>query len=161
MKKQAFLNKLYREGKIRIVDPSAQIQEAYRKKSESYLISAKILLENGRLEETVSMAYYSMYYMVLALLFKTGIKCENHSGATILLESLYGIDNTPIIAAKRERIDKQYYVDFAITAEDVRDSIEEAEVFCADLLAFMERLHQGDISRLREGVVRLLEGPGE
>jgi len=46
-----------------------------------------------RVEETVSMAYYSMYYMLLALLFKTGIKCENHSGAMILLERLYGIDN--------------------------------------------------------------------
>lgn len=56
MKTQNFLSKLFREGKIRVVDPSAQVQEAYRKKSESYLISAKILLENGRLEETVSMA---------------------------------------------------------------------------------------------------------
>ncbi len=161
MKKQGFLNKLYREGKIQIVEPSAQVQEAYRKKSESYLISAKILLENARLEETVSMAYYSMYYMVLALLFKTGIKCENHSGAMILLESLYGLDNSRITAAKRDRIDKQYYVDFAITAEEVRDSMEEAEAFCADLYDFMERLHQGEISRLREEAVRLLEGPNE
>ena len=161
MRKQGFLNKLFREGKIQIVEPSAQVQEAYRKKSESYLVSAKILLENERLEETVSMAYYSMYYMVLALLFATGIKCENHSGAIILLENLYGIDNTRIAAAKRERIDKQYYVDFAITVEDVRDSIEETEAFYADLLDYMERLHQGDISRLREEAARLLEGsPG-
>jgi len=152
------LDKLHSEGKIRIVEPSVQVQEAYRKKSESYLASAKILFENGRLEETVSMAYYSMYYMVLALLFATGIKCENHSGAIILLENLYGIDNTRIAAAKRERIDKQYYVDFAITVEDVRDSIEEAEAFYADLLDYMERLHQGDISRLREEAARLLEG---
>jgi len=158
MRKQGFLNKLHHEGKIQIVEPSVQVQEAYRKKSESYLASAKILFENGRLEETVSMAYYSMYYMVLALLFATGIKCENHSGAIILLENLYGIDNTRIAAAKRERIDKQYYVDFAITVEDVRDSIEETEAFYADLLDYMERLHQGDISRLREEAARLLEG---
>jgi len=102
-----------------------------------------------------------MYYMVLALLFKTGIKCENHSGAMMLLEHLYGLDNCRIVAAKRDRIDKQYYVDFAITAEEVRDSIEEAEAFCADLYDFMERLHQGDISRLREEAVRLLDGPDE
>ncbi|NLM31049.1 MAG: HEPN domain-containing protein, partial [Methanomicrobiales archaeon] len=101
MRKQGFLNKLHHEGKIQIVEPSVQVQEAYRKKSESYLASAKILFENGRLEETVSMAYYSMYYMVLALLFATGIKCENHSGAMILLKSLYGIDNARIAAAKR------------------------------------------------------------
>ncbi len=156
---QNFLSKLSREGKIRIVEPSVHVREAYLKKSESYLISAKILFENRRLEETVSMAYYSMYYMVLALLFQTGIKCENHSGAVILLENLYGIDSSRIVAAKRDRIDKQYYVDFAIAAEDVRDSIEEAEAFCADLLDYMERLHQGDLSRLRETAVRLLETP--
>ena len=161
MKGQNFLHKLFREGKIRIVDPSLQVQEAYRRKSESYLISAKILLENGRLEETVSMAYYSMYYMLLALLFRTGIQCENHSGAIILLEGLYGIDNARIAAAKRDRIDKQYYVDFAVTAEDVRDSIEEAEAFNADLFDFMERLHQGDIARLKQEAARLLEGPDQ
>ena len=64
-----------------------------------------------------------------------------------------------IATAKRDRIDKQYYVDFAITAEEVRDSIGEAEIFCAELLDFMERLHQGEISRLREETVRLLGGP--
>lgn len=100
-----------------------------------------------------------MYYMVLALLFATGIKCEKHSGAIILLERLYGIDNHRIAAAKRDRIDKQYYIDFAITAEEVRDSIGETEASCADLYDFMERLHQGDISRLREEAVRLLDGP--
>ncbi len=51
MKGHNFLHKLFREGKIRIVDPSLQVQEAYRRKSESYLISAKILLENGRLKK--------------------------------------------------------------------------------------------------------------
>jgi len=155
------LTKLYHEGKIRIVDPSVQVQAAYRSKSESYLISAKILLENGRLEETVSMAYYSMYYMLLALLFKTGIQCENHSGAMILLEKLYGIDSSRIVAAKRDRVDKQYYVDFEITAVDVTESIEEAEVFCAGLLDYMERLHQGDIVRLRREALRILEGQAE
>lgn len=157
MNRLNFLNKLSREGKIQIVEPSVQVSEAYRKKSESYLISAKILFENGRLEETVSLAYYSMYYMTLALLYKTGIKCENHSAAMILLDCLYGIDNVRIAAAKKDRIDKQYYVDFAITKDDILSSIEEAEVFCADLLDFMERLHQGDISRLREEAVRLLD----
>lgn len=57
MKRQHFWHKLHREGKIQIVEPSLQIQEAYRKKSESYLTPAKILFENERLEEIVSMAY--------------------------------------------------------------------------------------------------------
>lgn len=158
MKGHNFLHQLYRERKIKIVEPSMQVREAYRKKSESYLISAKILLENGRLEETVSMAYYCMYYMALALLFQTGIKCENHSGAIILLEQLYGIDTADIIAAKKDRVDKQYYVDFSITAEEVRSSIEDAEIFYEDMIDYMERLHHKDITRLREKAVDLLEG---
>ncbi|KUG19904.1 hypothetical protein ASZ90_010363 [hydrocarbon metagenome] len=39
MRKQGFLSELFREGKIRLVEPSIQI-EACRKKSESYLTSA-------------------------------------------------------------------------------------------------------------------------
>jgi len=39
------------------------------------------------------MAYYSMYYSVLALFFATGIKCENHTAAIILLREIFAIDN--------------------------------------------------------------------
>ena len=73
MNRLNFLNNLSREGKIQIVEPSVQVCEAYRKKSESYLISAKILFENGRLEETVSLAYYSMYYPKLRLKIRVHI----------------------------------------------------------------------------------------
>jgi len=67
-----------------LVEPSDNIRDAYVKKSQSYLISAKLLLDNDRFEESVSMGYYSMYYAVMALFFATGIKCENHSAAIIL-----------------------------------------------------------------------------
>lgn len=134
------------------------MQDAYRNKSESYLMSAKILFENERLEETVSMAYYSMYYMLLALLFRTGIQCENHTGAILLLERLYGIDNEQISNAKQNRVDKQYYVDFAITSMEVAESIEEAEEFCIILFNYIERLHQGEIIRLRKKAYQILKG---
>lgn len=129
MKKANFLAKLYAQKKIQIVESSIEIKESYLIKSESNLISAKILLKNNKLEESVSLAYYSMYHSITALLFRVGIKCENHSAAIILLKKLFDIDNTDISLAKAERVDKQYYVDFHISLKEVEDMIRLAESF--------------------------------
>jgi uncharacterized protein (UPF0332 family) len=86
------------------------------------------------------MTYYSMYYSVLALFFATGIKCENHTAAVILLDEVFGIDNSAIESAKTERIDKQYYVTSAPVRDEVVDLIKAAESFDAELLDVIERL---------------------
>ena len=62
------------------------MKTAYRKKAESHLVSARLLLDNDLFEQSVSMAYYSMYYSVMALFFASGIKCENHTAAIVLLK---------------------------------------------------------------------------
>jgi uncharacterized protein (UPF0332 family) len=64
MKKTNFLNKIKKEGKLELVQPSEEMKQSYLIKSESNIISAKILLTNGRLEESVSLAYYSMYHLL-------------------------------------------------------------------------------------------------
>ena len=81
-----FLNKLKRQGKLELAESSDEIKQSYLEKSESNFISAKILLKNNRLEESISLIYYSMYHTLLALLFKIGVKSENHSGSIILLK---------------------------------------------------------------------------
>ncbi len=118
MSKINFLIKLKNQGKLELVEPSEELKEAYLRKSESYLNSAKILFQSSHLEESVSMAYYSMYYILSALLFKVGIKCENHSGSIQISKELFGLNIKDILFAKKERIDKQYYIDFHITRED-------------------------------------------
>lgn len=45
MKRIGFLAKLKREGTLEFVEPSEEIMQSYLKKSESYLGSAKILLQ--------------------------------------------------------------------------------------------------------------------
>ena len=92
--KQGFLKKLYNDKDLQLVAPNDVVKAAYLKKSESFLASAKLLRDNERFEESVSLTYYSMYYSVLALLFATGIKCENHSATIILLDDIFGIDNS-------------------------------------------------------------------
>ncbi len=145
MKKTSFLAKLYNEKKLSFVDPSEEIKTAYLQKSDKSLISAKTLLGIGNLEDCVSMAYYSMYHALLALLFKVGIKCENHTGAIILLNKVFGIDNKNIFNAKTERVDKQYYIDFNITKEDAKKLIIITEEFKSDIKDFIDKLNNEKI----------------
>lgn len=147
--RHGFYGKIHRQGHLRSVPPSMDMKRAYQRKSESYIVSARILFENGKLEEAVSMIYYSMFYMVLALLFRTGIKCENHSAAIYLLEDLYGLDNSAIVRAKIERIDKQYYIDFSLNREDVDELMEAADDFNAYIMDYTERMKGREVESLR------------
>lgn len=150
MKKINFLVKLKKQGKLELVEPSEEIKQSYQEKSESYLDSAKILLKNNHFEESISMAYYSMYYILTALLFKTGIKCENHSASIIISKELFGIDIAEVSFAKKERIDKQYYVDFHITKGETEKIIKIAEDFNAKLIDYIDRLNNEKIKAYRE-----------
>lgn len=156
MKKTNFLTKLQTEGKLKIIEPSEEIKEAYFVKSESNLISSKILFENNCFEESVSMAYYSMYNLLNALLFKVGIKCENHSGAIFLLKSLFNLDNSKLTFAKKERIDKQYYVDFNVTKKQVLETIKLAEESNKEIMNFIVKLQNKDINEYRTKFLAIL-----
>lgn len=150
------MGKLYKKEIIQLVEPSDEVKASYLLKSESNLASAKILLQNNRLEESVGLAYYSMYHSVTALLFKTGIKCENHAASIILLKRVFDIDNAEISFAKSERVDKQYYVDFHITRAEVIDAISISERFNKQLLDFISRMNQGDIIEYRTRLKNLI-----
>jgi len=154
--KQGFLKKLYNDKDLQLVAPNDGVKAAYLKKSESFLASAKLLRDNERFEESVSLTYYSMYYSVLALLFATGIKCENHSAAIILLDDIFGIDNSAIKSAKSERIDKQYYVATAPVRSEVITLIKTAELFNAELLDAIDRLTKDKIDSFRKKLLKLI-----
>ena len=72
-----------------------------------------------------------MYNCVIALMRKCGIKCENHTGNIILLKKLFRENELYhiISKAKKERVDKQYYVDFEITEKGVKETIKIAQDF--------------------------------
>ncbi len=150
MKKIIFLNKLRRERKLQIIEPSEEIKESYFGKSESNLASSKILLDNDKLEEAITLTYYGMYNMLIALFFKIGIKCENHTASIILLKYLFEIDNLSFEYAKKERIDKQYYTDFEIAKEEIIKAIEEAEEFNNNLFDFISKITNEDVERYRK-----------
>ena len=154
---KSFLIKLYKEKKLQIVEPSEEICESYIEKSESNLVSSKILYDKNCLEEAVALTYYSMYNLLLSLLFKVGIKSENHSGSIILLKEVFELDNSLISEAKKERIDKQYYTDFEITKQEVSGGIISAEDFSRELKGFIFGLNNSDIDSFRGKLKEILK----
>lgn len=160
MKRISFLIRLRKEGKLEIVEPSKEVAESYLKKSDSHFESAKILLESKKLEESVSIAYYAMYYCLLALLFKCGIKSENHAASILLLKELFNESELAkkISFGKKERIDKQYYTDFKLTKLDCEDMIKKAEGFIVECKKVIKQLNEEKINRSREELDNALEG---
>jgi len=90
--KNKFLNKLKKEETLELVGPSGDICDSYSEKSANCLKSAKLLLQNNLYENSISMSYYAMYNLLLAFLFRVGIKCENHGGSILLLKLLFAED---------------------------------------------------------------------
>lgn len=113
MKELNFLKKLKRKGVTELVEPSEGMKSSYLIKAENCLISAKILFQSELYENSTSEAYYCMYNSLLALLFKIGVKSENHSASIVLFDKLF--ENKELVKiiswAKEERVDKQYYVE--------------------------------------------------
>ena len=99
------------------------------------------------------MAYYSMYHAMTALLFRAGIRCENHAGAIMLLEELFGMDISALDEAKRMRVDTQYYVDRALTMEDVEELIRVAGDFHDRVHDRIDRITMEEITK----VLKMLE----
>ncbi len=155
MKRNKFLNKLKEEEKLEIVGPSKDICDSYSEKSSNCLKSAKLLLQNNLYENSVSMSYYAMYNLLVALLFRIGIKCENHSGTILLFKLLFDEDYLfrLISDAKEERIDKQYFVTTEkdeINKEIAQKLLEDAETFILKTKLIIMRLSNDYIDEVRE-----------
>ena len=147
-----FLAKLKKEKKLQLTEESKEISQSYLIKSDNCLRSAKILLREKLFENSVIESYYAMYNSVLSLLFRTGIKCENHTAAMLLLERLYNLSNLKqtISKAKKERIDKQYYVTAEKTTDKAADKmVTDAEQFILEIKVYLNKLTETDIAEIR------------
>lgn len=156
MRKPDFLSKLIEDGKLELVEPSEEICKSYLEKADNCFKSAKLLLQNSLYENSISMSYYAMYNSLTALLFKAGIKCENHAGSILLLKRLF--DKTGLFKiisfAKKERIDKQYYVfskqDTDLIKESAESMLSDAENFLIQIKLLIKNSRIMEIEKLRE-----------
>jgi len=140
------------EGAIGLVEPSGNIRDSYLKKSDDCLRSAKILLENELFENSIQMSYFAMYNSLLALLFRCGIKSENHAGSILLFKELFGRKELfdIISEAKEGRIETQYYVTSAQSGEAARALLSDAEEFLIQMKLILANLNEEGVRRTRE-----------
>lgn len=156
MKKLNFLNKLITKRKLELVEPSKEISQSYSLKSDNCLKSAKILHQEKLYENSITESYYAMYNSLLSLLFRCGIKSENHTASILLLKNLFNFNKlkNTIQNSKKERIDKQYYV----TEEESKNSnreastqlIKDAEEFILDMKTYLKKLGNLEIEEIRK-----------
>jgi len=158
----SFLIKLKKEKRLGIVEKSQEIFESYLIKSENCLKSARILLKESIYENSIINSYYAMYNCVLALFFRCGINCENHTGSIILLREIF---NLPRLAklleeAKKSRIDSQYYVSEAKEEADqgiAEKAIVISENFVLELKNFINRIKISEIEKIRKNLESINE----
>ena len=140
---------------MELVEPSEDICNSYSEKSANCLKSAKLLLQNNLYENSIGLSYYTMYNLLLALLSRIGIKCENH-GASILLLKLLLDENKLfklISDAKTERIDKQYHVTTEkdeITKDISDELLNNAEAFALKMKLVIKNLNNDFIDEIRK-----------
>jgi len=162
MKELNFLKKLKRKRVIELVESSEKMKSSYLIKADNCLKSAKILFSSQLYENSTSEAYYCMYNSLLSLLFKIGIKSENHSASIIIFDKLFEDKGLiKIISwAKEERIDKQYYVEtqqiVKVTKESCNEMILKAEDFLVKMKLLISELSNEKISSARDNFVKLL-----
>jgi uncharacterized protein (UPF0332 family) len=161
MKKLTFLKKLKRKGTIELVEPSEEMKLSYLIKAENCFKSARILFQNQIYENSTSEAYYCMYNSLLALLFRIGIKSENHSASIILFNDLIGNKElSKIISwAKEERIEKQYYVEtrqmIKVTKESCNEMISKTEDFLVKMKLLINELSNEKINSIRNSFAKI------
>jgi len=162
MKELTFLKKLKRKRIIELVESSEEMKLSYLTKAENCLRSAKILFQSQLYENSTSEAYYCMYNSLLSLLFKVGIKSENHSASIILFDKLF--KNKELVKtiswAKDERIDKQYYVEtqqiVKINKESCNEMIIKSENFLVKMKLIISELNNEKINFVRNMFENLL-----
>ena len=156
MKEIIFLKKLKTEEKLELVEPSEEMKSSYLTKAENCLKSSKILFQSQLYENSTSEAYYCIYNSLLALLFRVGIKSENHSASIILFDKLF--DNKELaktaLWAKGERIDKQYYIEtqqiVKVTRESCNEMVLKAEDFLLKIKLIIKEISNEKISSIRK-----------
>ncbi len=162
MKKNNFLSKLGAEGKLELVEPSEEVCSSYTSKADDCLVSARLLFRNKLYENSVTMSYYTMYNSLVGLLFRFGIKSENHAGSILLFKLLFDkVDLFKVISeAKKERIDKQYYVSTEkddISKEAAEELVSNAEDFLLKMKLMIKNIKNEEIGRFRKDFGVLVE----
>jgi uncharacterized protein (UPF0332 family) len=117
------------------------------KKSDRYLKSAEILLEDGDFESAVSRTYYAMFYSAQAVLLSKDLSASSHKGVI----STFGIHFVKTGVFPREmgrelnrafekRQIGDYTHSFVITDEEAEQILTNGKSFCTNVARYLREL---------------------
>ncbi len=116
----------------------------YEQKAQTFLKSAKMLLEIQDLDSAVSRCYYAMFDMARAVLATQNVKTETHSGVHNKFAELFV--KTGIFDRKYSKYLKHafelrsvgdYSIFLPIDLDVAQDLLQTAQVFCDTLREYL------------------------
>jgi uncharacterized protein (UPF0332 family) len=118
---------------------------SWLKKSESALQAAESLQKQGLLSDSISRAYYAMFYSAKALLCQDGISVNKHSAVISAFGKSYAKTgklpnelHKQLINAFEERDKADYDVLWEITEDSVNQRIAEARIFVDEIKLYLK-----------------------
>lgn len=157
--RRRFLQWCLRQSKgIALAKPSENLVRAYLGKSRNALKSMEVNANEGLMEWAVSASYYAKYFVVYALLAKTGVKCEIHDCTISLFEYLFG-NLVPrqlvqeLRDSKEHRVETQYYP-VAVEA-DLEKEMDQTKNFVLEIEKILDGLTADNVAELRFRIEKL------
>lgn len=115
-------------------------------RGDQALRAAQALLDAGLHADSVSRAYYAAYHLLRALLLSRGLEPRSHSGAIHLFNTefvrgglLPSSHNRLLGGLQRARELADYDSAVAFSADDARQSLDDARSFAREVLDFLDR----------------------
>lgn len=154
---------LQTETGIKVEEPNDNLCKAYILKAKSALNMLDSALEKEEVDWIATTAYYSRYFVIYALLQKAGIKCEIHDCTISLMHFLLVEEKIieeklyqELQAAKKARVDLQYYVTEQIDKEKLKKDAGTARNFVLRMEEVIEKIKDDKIKLIREKLNMML-----
>lgn len=107
--------------------------------------TAKILLKNHKYRDTISRAYYAVYYAAKAFLLSYGQDPHTHKGVDILFRQFCATHKKPeisfakMLSVMREaRLNADYREKVRITKQDAKETIDMARAFLKEIRSLIK-----------------------
>ncbi|MBI4212395.1 MAG: HEPN domain-containing protein [Deltaproteobacteria bacterium] len=118
------------------------------KKSTSALLEAKLLLNEGFVEASISRSYYAAFHAAQTLLLTEGLETRSHQGVGKLF-SLHFIKSGKMLPkfsrilsnAQKHREEADYSSEYVFTKEDAENELTAAQDFVATAEAYLKEHH--------------------
>lgn len=107
--------------------------------------SAEILFKNESYRDTISRAYYAIYYAAKAFLLSQGQDPYSHKGVNILFHKFCATHNKPdksfakmFSMMQEARLNADYKEKFRVSREDADEAIQSAKSFVKEISSLLK-----------------------